>query len=131
MDVSNTTGIVGGIAGVAASAVGAVFWYLCKDARKQAESAKHAATAAKDAAKADITALREQAKADINLLREEHAAYKLHVAERYVTQDALTKAVTGVEKALDRLMATIEKNAAEQREAFAEIHRRIDSKVDK
>lgn len=131
MDVSSTTGVVGAVAGVAAAAVGAVFWYLCKDARSQAEKAKNAANAAKDAAKVDIAALREQSKDDNTALREELAAYKLHVAERYVTQEALTKAVTGVEKAIDRLLEFIEKNAAEQRQAIEGIHRRIDSKVDK
>lgn len=120
MDVAGSTEIIAVVAGVAATAAGTVYWFLFQSARKEATAAKNAAIHIKDTCRADATALRE-----------EFSAYKLHVAEKYVTQDALTKSVTGLEKAIDRLLEAIEKSAAEQRASLESIHRRIDQKVDK
>lgn len=58
-------------------------------------------------------------------------AYKLHVAEHYVTQTELTKAVSSLERSIERLIEAVNLNSKETREGFAEIHRRIDTKADK
>lgn len=58
-------------------------------------------------------------------------AHKLHVAEHYVTQNELTKAVESLDKTMQRVLDAITENAKEAREALAEIHRRIDAKADK
>ena len=59
------------------------------------------------------------------------SGYKLHVAEHYVTQTELTKAVGSLEKSIERLIEAVNLNSKETREGFAEIHRRIDTKQDK
>ncbi|UCF25198.1 MAG: hypothetical protein JSV72_07280 [Ralstonia sp.] len=59
------------------------------------------------------------------------AAYKLHVAEHYVTQSELTKAIESLDKTMQRLLDAVAAGAKETREGFAEIHRRIDTKADK
>jgi len=65
------------------------------------------------------------------LLRTALDAHKLHVAEHYVTQNELTKAVESLDKTMQRVLDAITENAKEAREALAEIHRRIDAKADK
>lgn len=59
------------------------------------------------------------------------AAHKLYVAEHYVTQTELTKAVGSLERSIERLIEAVNQNSKETREGFAEIHRRIDTKADK
>lgn len=59
------------------------------------------------------------------------AAYKLHVAEHYVTQTELTKAVGSLERSIERLIEAVNQNSKETRDGFAEINRRIDTKADK
>lgn len=59
------------------------------------------------------------------------SAHKLHVAEHYVTQTELTKAVGSLERSIERLIEAVNQNSKETREGFAEIHRRIDTKADK
>jgi hypothetical protein len=58
-------------------------------------------------------------------------AHKLYVAEHYVTQTELTKAVGSLERSIERLIEAVNQNSKETREGFAEIHRRIDTKADK
>ncbi len=62
---------------------------------------------------------------------DELAAYKLYVAEHYVTQNELTKAIESLDKTMQRLLDAVAAGAKETREGFAEIHRRIDTKADK
>lgn len=57
--------------------------------------------------------------------------HKLHVAEHYVTQNELTKAVESLDKTMQRLIDAVNQNSRETREGFSEIHRRIDGKADK
>jgi hypothetical protein len=58
-------------------------------------------------------------------------AHKLYVAEHYVTQTELTKAVGSLERSIERLIEAVNQNSKETRDGFAEIHRRIDTKADK
>lgn len=59
------------------------------------------------------------------------AAHKLYVAEHYVTQTELTKAVGSLERSIERLIEAVNQNSKETREGFAAIHLRIDTKADK
>ncbi|MFM0243765.1 hypothetical protein [Paraburkholderia sediminicola] len=69
--------------------------------------------------------------ADIEALGKALAEHKLYVAEHYVTQSELTKAVENLDKTMQRLLDAVNLNAKETRDGFAEIHRRIDTKADK
>jgi hypothetical protein len=120
MDSEGFTDVVKIVSGVSAAGAGTIFWFLFQSARKEAAAAKSA-----------VIHIKESCKAGITDIRGEIAAYKLHVAEKYVTQEALTKSVTSLERAIDRVCEMIEKNAAEQRNSLDSIHRRIDQKVDK
>lgn len=68
---------------------------------------------------------------DIEALGKALSDHKLHVAEHYVTQGELTKAVEALDKTMQRLIDAVNQNSKETREGFAEIHRRIDTKADK
>lgn len=68
---------------------------------------------------------------DIEALGKSLADHKLYVAEHYVTQGELTKAVEALDKTMQRLIDAVNQNSKETREGFAEIHRRIDTKADK
>jgi DNA-binding ferritin-like protein len=74
--------------------------------------------------------IREQADA-IKEIGRALDAHKLYVAEHYVTQTELTKAVGSLERSIERLIEAVNQNSKETREGFAEIHRRIDTKADK
>lgn len=74
--------------------------------------------------------IKEQGDA-IKALSDALAAHKLYVAEHYVTQTELTKAVSSLERSIERLIEAVNQNSKETREGFAEIHRRIDTKADK
>lgn len=75
-------------------------------------------------------AIKEQGDA-VKALGDALAAHKLYVAEHYVTQGELTKAVENLDKTMQRLLDAVNQNAKEARDGFAEIHRRIDGKADK
>jgi hypothetical protein len=64
-------------------------------------------------------------------LRDQIAAQRLHVAETYVTQEGLTKALSNLDITIQRLIDAVDKNSRETRDAFSELHRRIDGKADK
>lgn len=74
--------------------------------------------------------IKEQGDA-IKALSDALSAHKLYVAEHYVTQTELTKAVGSLERSIERLIEAVNQNSKETREGFAEIHRRIDTKADK
>lgn len=57
--------------------------------------------------------------------------HRLYVAEHYVTQTDLTKAVGSLERSIERLIEAVNQNSKETREGFAEMHRKIDTKADK
>ena len=81
-----------------------------------------------------ITALKEAIEDQNKTIKEQDRAldaHKLHVAEHYVTQNELTKAVESLDKTMQRLIEAVNQNAREAREGFSEIHRRIDGKADK
>jgi hypothetical protein len=59
------------------------------------------------------------------------ADHRLHVAETYVTQDSLTKAIDGLNNAIGRLIDTVRVDGEATRTALSELHRRIDGKADK
>lgn len=46
------------------------------------------------------------------------ATHKLHIAETYVTQTELTKAVGSLERSIERLIEAVNQNASEMREGF-------------
>lgn len=104
-----TTGAVS----AAAAGVFAVFGWLLKRAIGQMDQKL----------KEQSDALQDQVRA--------LAAYKLHVAEHYATQNDLTKAVASLERTIERLIEAVNQNSKETRDGFAEIHRRIDTKADK
>lgn len=120
MEISGAAQTIAPFAAVSLAAAGTVYWFLFQSARKEATAAKNA-----------VAHIKESCKADTAALREEFAAYKLHVSERYVTQNALTTAVASLERAIEQLLTTIKETAKEQREAIEGIHRRIDQKADK
>lgn len=102
-----------GIGGAAAASAAGVFGWLAKRSIAQLDQK----------IRDHDTAL--QARAD------DMSAYKLYVAEHYVTQTELTKAVGSLERTIERLIDAVNQNSKETREGFAEIHRRIDTKADK
>lgn len=57
---------------------------------------------------------------DVRSLAKELDAYKLHVAERYVTQDGLTKALDGIGGQIDAVFRKLER-----------IYEKLDGKADK
>jgi septal ring factor EnvC (AmiA/AmiB activator) len=59
------------------------------------------------------------------------ADHKLHVAQSYVTQSELARAVENFHRSVDKLMTAIQEMSRDHKEAFAELHRRIDGKADK
>lgn len=69
--------------------------------------------------------------AEIAELKKELAAHKLHVAQSYVTQSELSRAIEKLEKTVDKLLDAINQMARDSKEAFAELHRRVDGKEDK
>lgn len=68
---------------------------------------------------------------DIESLSRALADHKLYVAEHYVTQGELTKAVENLDKTMQRLIDAVDRTSRETREGLSEIHRRIDGKADK
>lgn len=73
----------------------------------------------------------EEHGAGIKTVTDALAAYKLHVAEHYVTQTELTKAVGSLERSIERLIEAVNLNSKETRDGFAEMHKKIDTKQDK
>lgn len=67
----------------------------------------------------------------IESLGAELANYRTHVAENYVTQPALAKALNSVERTVERLIEAFDSNSKEMRESISQIHRRVDQKADK
>lgn len=67
----------------------------------------------------------------LKTVTKELTEYKLHVAEHYVTQTELTKAVSSLEKSIERLIEAVNQNSKETRDGFAEMHKKIDTKADK
>jgi hypothetical protein len=95
--------------GILASGAGTVLWFLFQGVKIDAEAAKSAA----DALKTDL------------------ANYKLYVAEHYVTQNDLTKAISSLERSIERLIDTVDKNSQETRDSFGALYERLDKKADK
>lgn len=62
---------------------------------------------------------------------DELSSFKLHCAETYVTQSELTKAVSSLERSIERLIEAVNLNSKETREGFSQLHLRIDGKADK
>ena len=96
------SGLVVTVAGLFLSGCGVVLWSLYAGVKRQCE---------------------ETAK--------ELAKYQRHVAEHYVTQSELTKAVESLERSIQRLIEAVDRNSKDTREGLTEIHRRIDGKADK
>jgi septal ring factor EnvC (AmiA/AmiB activator) len=69
--------------------------------------------------------------AEIAALKKELAEHKLHVAQSYVTQSELARSIEKLEKTVDKLLDAINQMARDSKEAFAELHRRVDLKEDK
>lgn len=109
MDLSGWIEIGTAVLGVLGPAVGAVLWSLYKSVRDDARAAKAQAEAQKN----------------------ELTAYKLYVAEHYVTQNDLTKAVANLEKSIDRLIEAVNQASKETRESIGALQARIDDNVDK
>lgn len=95
--------------GLLASGMGTVLWFLFKSVREDARAAK----------------------ADVESLKTDMANYKLYVAEHYVTQNELTKAVASLEKSIDRLIEAVDRSSRETRESLIQLQTRIDEKADK
>jgi len=68
---------------------------------------------------------------DISSLKRELGEHRLHVAESYVTQSELARTIQSLEKTVERLLDAINQMSRDSKEAFAELHRRIDGKADK
>lgn len=68
---------------------------------------------------------------EITALKKELADHKLHVAQSYVTQSELARSIEKLEKTVDKLLDAINQMARDSKEAFAELHRRVDGKEDK
>lgn len=98
---------------LALTGVGAVFAYLWR----RSESSRD-------------DAIKEHTK-QIEALATALANHKLYVAEHYVTQSELTKAVENLDKTMQRLFDAVTQNTKETRDGFSELHRRIDMKADK
>lgn len=68
---------------------------------------------------------------EIAALQKDLAEHKLHVAQSYVTQSELARSIEKLEKTVDKLLDAINQMARDSKEAFAELHRRVDGKEDK
>ncbi len=64
-------------------------------------------------------------------LKRDLAAHQLHVAQSYVTQSELARSIEKLEKTVDKLLDAINQMSRDSKEAFAELHRRVDGKEDK
>lgn len=112
--------IVASVMSILCSGMGVIIWHLFQSVRADAK-----------AAKANADALKDQFREDNEALKDELSNYKLYVAEHYVTQNELTKAVGNLEKSIERLIDAVRQAAQEAREDFTQLHRRIDEKADK
>lgn len=97
------------VLGVVGPGVGTVLWFLYKSVRDDARAAKAQAEA----------------------IRGELANYKLYVAEHYVTQNDLTKAVSDLNKTIDRLIEAVNQSSRETRDSIGKLQDRLDEKADK
>ena len=68
---------------------------------------------------------------EIDLLQKELAEHRLHVAQSYVTQSELARTIENLDKTVARLLDAINQMSRDSKEAFAELHRRVDGKEDK
>jgi hypothetical protein len=68
---------------------------------------------------------------DIESIKRDFADHRLHVATSYVTQSELAKTIGSFERTVERLLDAINQMSRDSKEAFAELHRRIDGKADK
>jgi len=68
---------------------------------------------------------------DIESIKRDIADHRLHVATSYVTQSELAKTIGSFERTVERLLDAINQMARDSKEAFAELHRRVDGKEDK
>lgn len=68
---------------------------------------------------------------DIEALKKDLSEHRLHVAQAYVTQTELAKTIDSFERTVERLIDAINQMSRDSKEAFAELHRRIDGKADK
>lgn len=112
------------LATLVACALGSVVWFLIRSANKKASDAERAADAAiarADKAAADVKAYAEKLVGDL----------RVHVAENYVTEEGLTKALNNLNRSIDQLIDTVKANMEEMRAGLSEIHRRVDGKADK
>jgi len=78
-----------------------------------------------------INTVRNDSTNQLSALRDNLASHRLHVAETYVTNDGLTKAVSNLNTTIERLIEVVNSSAQETRTVVSEMHRRIDSKADK
>jgi uncharacterized protein YukE len=132
MDLSTGLGeIFAAILSIAAGGAGTVMWFLFQSVRQEARTATKEVGELKDEYKEELSNLKDEQKQEVSRLKDEHSAYKLYVAEHYVTQQDLTKAVTSLERSIERLIEAVNQNAKEVRDGFSEIHKRIDQKADK
>lgn len=69
--------------------------------------------------------------AKLAALEKDLADHRLHVAQSYVTQSELARSIEKLEKTVDKLLDAINQMSRDSKEAFAELHRRIDGKADK
>jgi hypothetical protein len=108
-----------------------VLWFLYLSVRQDARDALDAAQASKtaaSAAKADVDRLIAEAKTEVE---RKVGELRVHVAETYVTQEGLTKAISSLDQTINRLIATVTRDGEATRAALSEIHRRIDGKADR
>lgn len=68
---------------------------------------------------------------DIAALQKDLAEHRLHVAQSYVTQSELARSIEKLEKTVDKLLDAINQMSRDSKEAFSELHRRVDGKEDK
>lgn len=120
MEWSAWTGILGAVLAVILGGVGTILWFLFMSVRSEARDARIAASSA-----------RENATIEIAKVKDELAAHRLYVAEHYVTQNELTKAVENLDKTMQRMLTAMDHNAQEMRDGFTQLHKRIDGKADK
>lgn len=97
-----------------------VLWFLYQSVRQDARDA----LAAAQTASASAAAVKADAERKVGELR-------VHVAETYVTQEGLTKAISSLDQTINRLIETVNRDGEATRAALSEIHRRIDGKADK
>lgn len=112
--------ILGAVLAVLLTGVGTVLWFLFLSVRNEAREARAQATLARDSSLAEITKVKD-----------ELGAHRLYVAEHYVTQNELTKAVENLDKTMQRMLTAMDHNAQEMRDGFTQLHKRIDGKADK